>query len=134
MQSIVTGKSEPDMAKPILISLLDDFVDGLIAYTRNLGDDRAGFVWTKVTLPELDLPQEAECKLSVHRKSDGSLPNPSRPLARAVVQVIEDEELTFTVRCLGVERILPLRGENLTRVYDEITRKLEDKLNSGIRS
>ncbi len=118
------------MAKPLLIGLLEEFIDGLIAYTKNLEDQRSQFVWRRLTQPDMDLPQEAECKLSVHLRSDGSLPAPSQRTAHAVVQVIEDEELMFTARCLDVERILPLRGENLTRVYDELTRKLEKRLSS----
>lgn len=117
------------MAKPLLISLLDEFIEGLMSYTKDLADGRSQFVWREVTQPDLDLPQEAECKLSVHLRSQGS-----QRKAYAVVQVIEDEELTFTVRCLGVERTLPLHGENLTRVYEEVTRKLEKKLTSPMPS
>jgi hypothetical protein len=120
------------MAEPLLIALLDDFVDGLIRYTEGLQDERRRFIWEKVIPPEIDGPQEAKCRLSVRLKPDAPLASATQRVAYAVAQVIEDEELTFTVRCLGIERILPLRGDNLARVYEEVTRQLRKQLTSAV--
>jgi hypothetical protein len=120
------------MSGPVLVNLLNDFVAGLMAYTQDLDDERRQFVWGTIIAPEIDSPQEAECKLSVRLKSEACLPPTQQRVAYAFAQVIEDEELTFTVRCLGFERQLPLFRESRTQVYEAVTRQLKKELTSQL--
>ncbi len=113
------------MQQPLIVELLDNFVAGLITYTENLTDIRGLFVWDQIVRPTIDGAQEAECELCIRLRSEARQPHEEQHVLNVIAQVIEEEELTFTVRCLGVERLLPFSKVDLSHTYDKITLDLK---------
>ena len=120
------------MEQPMIVKLLDNFVTGLMAYTENLTDIRSSFVWDQIVRPTIDGPQEAECELCVRLRSEARLPHAEQRVVNVIAQVIEDEELTFTVRCLGIERLLPFSEVDLSHAYDTITLDLKHEFEAKV--
>lgn len=120
------------MEQPLIVELLDNFVTGLITYTENLSDIRGLFVWDQTVRPTIDGPQEAECELCVRLRSEARLPHEEQRVVNVIAQVIEDEELTFTVRCLGLERLLSFNNADLTQAYDKITLDLRHEFEAQV--